>query len=81
MLKRSAAVHCSHQQEGDVGEESRSQHQQHHRPREPEAQVPEVKPAEIKHRLEERIHFMAYIKSINESIQPRSFSGIGGIPI
>ncbi len=48
-LKISAALHRSHQQESDVCEESRSEHQQHQRPREPEAQLPEVKPAEIKH--------------------------------
>ncbi len=60
-LKISAALHRSHQQESDVCEESRSEHQQHQRPREPEAQLPEVKPAEIKHRL----YSMAYIKPIH----------------
>ncbi len=64
-LKISAALHRSHQQESDVCEESCSEHQQHQRPREPEAQLPEVKPAEIKHRLYERVHSMAYIKPIH----------------
>lgn len=35
----------SHHKHCDVGEEDHSDSQQHHRPREPEAQVPEVKPS------------------------------------
>lgn len=35
----------SHHKHCDVGEKDHSDSQQHHRPREPEAQVPEVKPS------------------------------------